>query len=79
MSYSSVTPRSICGITFPRAFHVLWYPMHRGRVPGGCVEEGMKELVREGSRAPEVPLPMLWTHGCFVAAVGGVLPGAHRA
>lgn len=55
MSDAPVTPRSICGITFPRALHVLWFPYAPTWRTGGCVEEELKEIVREGCRAPVSP------------------------
>lgn len=43
----SVTLRSNSSIVFQCAFHVVWCPKYRRRVIGGCIEDRLKQLIRE--------------------------------
>lgn len=47
MSGVGVTQRSNANVTFQCAFHVVWCPKYRRRVIGGCMEERLKQLIRE--------------------------------
>ena len=50
MLYSILVPvtlRSNGNVVFQCAFHVVWCPKYRRRVLSGCVEDRLKQIVRE--------------------------------
>lgn len=74
----AVTLRSHRNVTFQCAFHIVWCPTYRRRVPqygvhrlGKAMKGRSSRVLREEFPALKSRLPTLWTNSYFVATVGG--------